>query len=292
MAATGVAGRHGLLVRDGDQRERAGGVAGVVFAKTGTLTEVRPDVDAVHGANGVPEGEVLRLAAALEAGAAHPLATAVREAAPDAPVVTDIAVEAGGGVGGVVEGRQFLFGSRRAIANRDIDLGDLAPAADRLGAGGAPRAILVETAPLPRTLGLVAFRDRLRPQAREAVAALQAEDVRAILLSGDRRGAAEAVARAVGLEDVRAEADPARKSAAIQALQAKGFSVAMVGDGLNDAPALASADLGIAMGGGTDIAFETAGAALLRPDLRLVPAVIDLWRRTVRAIRRGLFWAF
>ena len=164
--------------------------------------------------------------------------------------------------------------------------------ADRLELEGATTSILAETAPQPRALGVVAFRDHIRPQAREAVAALKRDGVRPILLSGDRRGAAEAVARELALDDVRAEVDPAQKSAAIQALKRDGLTVAMVGDGINDAPALAAADIGIAMGGGTDVAFETAGVALMRPDLRLVPAVIDLSRRTVRAIKRGLFWAF
>ncbi len=292
MAATGVAARRGLLVRDAEMLERAGAVTAVVFDKTGTLTEGRPQLAAVRGAAGMADGEVLRLAAALEAGATHPLATAVREAAPDAPAAAGIAVEAGGGVAGVIEGRCLLFGSRRAVANRGIDLDALAPVADRLESEGATTSILAETAPQPRALGVVAFRDHIRPQAREAVAALKRDGVRPILLSGDRRGAAEAVARELALDDVRAEVDPAQKSAAIQALKRDGLTVAMVGDGINDAPALAAADIGIAMGGGTDVAFETAGVALMRPDLRLVPAVIDLSRRTVRAIKRGLFWAF
>ncbi|MDO9708153.1 heavy metal translocating P-type ATPase [Paracraurococcus lichenis] len=290
MAGTGAAARAGILVRDAEAIERAQGVTLVAFDKTGTLTEGRPRLAAIHAAE---EAAALRLAAALQAGSEHPLARAVLAAAgPDLPPVQDFRALPGRGVSGRVEGRALLLGSPRALAEAGADPGPLAAAAGAEGAAGRTLAWLVETAPAPRVLALLAFEDSEKPGAAAAVAGLRALGVRAAMISGDSRAAAGAVAARLGLDDVAAEVLPDGKAARVAAWQAGGERVAMVGDGVNDAPALAAADLGIAMGTGTDVAIQAAGITLLRGDPALVPAALDVTRRTLGKIRQNLGWAF
>jgi Cu+-exporting ATPase len=292
MAGTGAAARRGILIRDAAALESARAVRLVVFDKTGTLTMGRPDLVEVIPAAGVGEDEVLRLATALQANSEHPLAAAVRRRGIPAPPAEGFRALPGRGVAGSVEGRSLLLGSRRLLDEAEIGGGALAEAAARLEAQGRTLAWLVESGPAPVVLGLLAFGDALRPGAREAVAALRRAGLGIALLSGDSRGAAAATAAALGIEEVVAEVLPDGKAERIAAWRDGGAVVAMVGDGINDAPALAAADVGLAMGSGTDVAMATAGITLMRGDPALVPQALDIARRTQRTIRQGLFWAF
>jgi Cu+-exporting ATPase len=293
MAGTGAAARAGILVRDAEAIERAQGVTLVAFDKTGTLTEGRPRLAALHAAEGTTEAEALRLAGGLQAGSEHPLARAVlARAGSGLPAVTEFRALPGRGVSAEIEGRALLLGSPRALAESGADAGPLAAAAEAESAQGRTLAWLVETAPAPRVLALLAFEDSEKPGAAVAVAGLKALGVRAAMISGDSRAAAGAVAARLGLDDVAAEVLPAGKAERIAAWQQARERVAMVGDGVNDAPALAAADLGIAMGTGTDVAIHAAGITLLRGDPALVPAALDVTRRTLAKIRQNLGWAF
>ncbi|CAH2604306.1 Copper-exporting P-type ATPase [Rhodovastum atsumiense] len=293
MAGTGVAARHGILIKDAEALERAHAVTVVAFDKTGTLTEGRPEVTDLRAADGVTEADLLRLAAALQAGSEHPLAEAVRRrAGADIPRAEGFRALAGRGVAGGVEGRDLLLGSRRLIAEAGIDAAALAGAATALEGQGRTVSFLAETAPSPRLLGLIAFGDTPRPTARQAVATLRAGGIIPVMLTGDSRGAAAAVAASLGIDRVAAEILPDGKAEQVALLRREGAVVAMVGDGINDAPALAAADVGIAMGTGTDVAMHTAGITLMRGDPTLVPQALDISRRTYRKIRQGLFWAF
>ncbi|MBV1796153.1 heavy metal translocating P-type ATPase [Siccirubricoccus sp. G192] len=300
MAGTGAAARAGILIRDAEAIERAHDVTLVAFDKTGTLTEGRPRLAALHPAPGVAATEVLGLAAALQSGSEHPLARAVLEAAAEAeaavPPLADFRALPGRGVEGWVAGRRLLLGSPRALAESGADPGGLAALAEREAAQGRTPAWLIETAEppraLPRALALLGFEDTEKPGAPAAIAGLRHLGIKAAMISGDSRAAAGAVAARLGLDQVEAEVLPADKAARIAAWRAAGERVAMVGDGVNDAPALAGADLGIAMGTGTDVAIEAAGITLLRGDPALVPAAIEVARRTYGKIRQNLGWAF
>jgi len=290
MAGTGAAARAGILVRDADAIERAGRITLVAFDKTGTLTEGKPRLAALHPAEGVTEAEALRLAAALQAGSEHPLARAVAAAATGPlPRIEEFRALPGRGVEGRVEGRSLALGSPRLLAERGAAAGALVPVAEAEAAEGRSLAWLIEG---DRALALLAFEDAGKPGAAAAVAGLHAMGLGTAMLSGDLRAAAEGVAARLGIGTVAAEVLPADKAAAVAAWQADGARVAMVGDGVNDAPALAQADLGIAMGTGTDVAIEAAGITLLRGDPALVPAAIEVARRTHAKIRQNLAWAF
>ncbi|MCP8940631.1 heavy metal translocating P-type ATPase [Alsobacter sp. SYSU M60028] len=295
LAGTGVAAKHGILVRDAAALELAARVGVVVFDKTGTLTLGEPSVTEVRAAPGETEERVAALAAALEAGSDHPLAEAIRREAlarASAPwPAADGFRAVVGGVEGRVDGRALLLGNAAALDQAGVDRAALAAEADDLAGRGHGVSWLGDVDGR-RVLGFVAFADRPRPTSAAAVAALAREGVEATMLTGDGRGAAARVAAEIGLPRFVAEVKPDGKAAEIARLRAGGAVVAMVGDGVNDAPALAAADVGIAMGGGTDVAVETAGITLMRGDPRLVAASIDLSRRTVATIRRGLFWAF
>jgi Cu+-exporting ATPase len=241
----------------------------------------------------VTEAEALRLAAALQAGSEHPLARAVlARAGGDVPPVTEFRALPGRGVAGDVAGRALLLGSPRALAESGADPAGLAALAEREAAEGRTLAWLVETSPATRVLALLAFEDTEKPGAAPAIAGLHAMGVKTAMISGDSRAAAGAVAARLGLDVVEAEVLPADKAARIAAWRQAGERVAMVGDGVNDAPALAGADLGIAMGTGTDVAIQAASVTLLRGDPALVPAALEVTRRTLRKIRQNLGWAF
>jgi Cu+-exporting ATPase len=285
MAGTGIAARYGILIRDPAAMEQARAIRTVVFDKTGTLTEGRPALAALLPASGETRDGVLRLAAALLSGSEHPLARAVLASADGiaVPTATRMRALAGRGVEAIVEQRTLRLGSARLMQESGVDMTalDAAP----FEREGRTVSYLAEGA---QVLGLLAFGDTLRAGAPQAVAALQA---RGVLLTGDNQGAADAAARALGIADVRANALPADKAAAIAALRADGL-VAMVGDGVNDAPALAAADLGLALASGTDAAAAASGITLMRPDPMLVPQALDIAARTDRRIRAGLAWAF
>jgi len=292
MAGTGAAARRGILIRDAAALERARAVTLVAFDKTGTLTEGRPDLVAIVPAAGLTETAVLRLATALQANSEHPLAEAIRRRAVAAPAAENFRALPGRGVAATVEAVPLLLGSRRLLDEAGIAPGVLDAAAAALEAQGRTVSWLAETAPAPRPLGLLAFGEAPRAGAREAVATLRRAGIDIVLLTGDSRGAANAIAATLGIDRVVAEVLPEDKAGQVAALRRQGAVVAMVGDGVNDAPALAAADVGLAMGTGTDVAMATAGITLMRGDPALVPQALDIARRTHRTIRQGLFWAF
>ena len=296
MAGTGVAARHGILIKDAEALEIAHSITTVAFDKTGTLTEGRPQVLAVQPLEGEPR-ELLRLAAGLQQGSQHPLARAVTEKAAAEGVSPPAASEAkalpGRGVQAQVEGRTLYLGSSRLMQELGVDTGRLAERAEALAREGRSVSWLAADAEgARRLLGLLAFGDAVKAGAREAIAALHAQGIRTVMVSGDNRGSAEAAARTLGIDEVRAEVLPGDKADAVTGLRGKHKVVAMVGDGINDAPALAAADVGIAMATGTDVAMHTAGITLMRGDPRLVADAISVSRRTYRKIRQNLFWAF
>jgi Cu+-exporting ATPase len=297
MAGTGVAARAGILVKDAEALEAAHKVRTVAFDKTGTLTVGKPTLVAAVG-SGMTEDELLSLAAAVESGSGHPLARAVLDAARDrsigVPDVSEVTVLAGRGVSARQDSRELVLGNDRLMTELGVDLASLARQAREHEAQGRSVSWVVErVAGTGRLLGLLAFGDPPRPVAADAVAALHALGLRTVMVSGDNRQAAQSVARQVGIsaDDVIAEVLPGDKASVIVALRSSG-SVAMVGDGVNDAPALAAADVGFAMGSGTDVAMHAAGVTLMRSDPRLIADAIDISRRTTRKIHQNLFWAF
>ncbi|MCA0174842.1 MAG: heavy metal translocating P-type ATPase [Proteobacteria bacterium] len=297
MAGTGVAARHGILIKDAEALEVAHAVTVVAFDKTGTLTEGKPALAAVQAAPGMAPADVLARAAALQRSSSHPLALAVLARAEADGVAALAVVDAralpGRGVEGVVAGEVLQLGSSRLREELGGEAGALAPEAERLAAEGKTISWLLRIEDgRARVLGLLAFGDTLKASARPAIARLQALGIRTVMLTGDNQGAARAVANELGITDVRAEVLPGDKAAAVQQLRAAGEVVAFVGDGLNDGPALAAASVGLAMAGGADVATETAGVTLMRGDLRLVADALDVSRRTYAKIKQGLFWAF
>lgn len=301
MAGTGVAARHGILIKDAEALETAHRVDTVAFDKTGTLTVGRPRLTAFHVEPGAEEAALLAVVAGVQSGSEHPLARAVLAAAQErglaVPAPEGVRAVPGRGTEGEVSGRSYLVGSLRWMQELGVDLGALAGQAAALQAQGATVSAVAERAENGlAACALMGFGDEPKPGAREALAALRAKGVRCVMISGDNRGAAEAMARRLGLDpeagEVMAEVLPGDKAAAVAALKGEGRVVAMVGDGVNDAPALAAADVGMAMGNGTDVAMHAAGVTLMRGDPALVAAALDISHRTVAKIRQNLFWAF
>ncbi|SFK17130.1 heavy metal translocating P-type ATPase [Falsiroseomonas stagni] len=292
MAGTGAAARAGILIRDAEAIERAQGISLVAFDKTGTLTEGKPRLASLHPAEGIDPGEALSQAAALQSGSEHPLARAVLTAfgATPEPAQAFRALP-GRGVEGLVAGRRLALGSPRLLAESGADPGVLATTAQAEAAQGRSIAWLIDPA-APRVLALLSFEDAPRPGATAAIAALKRLGVGVAMLSGDNRAAAVEAASRIGIDRVEAEVLPQDKAGHVAAWRREGQRVAMVGDGVNDAPALAAADLGIAMGTGTDVAMAAAGVTLMRGDPGLVPATLDITRRTYRKLKENLSWAF
>ena len=282
MTGTGAAARAGILVKDVDTLERAPALTKVVFDKTGTLTAGRPSVAAVTAGDG-DENELLRLAAGVQQASEHPLARATVAAAAERgltpPPVTDFRNHVGEGVSGTVAGRTIRIGSANFVGAK--------PGAADYPADQTPVWVADEAG----VHGTLAFADPVRPEAASAVRTLRQMGIGSALLSGDAPAVAEALAARLGIDDARGGVHPVQKASAVRELAADG-AVAMVGDGVNDAPALATADVSIAMGTGTDIAMETAGITLMRPNIALVPAAIAASRATFRKIKQNLFWAF
>jgi len=294
MAGTGVAARHGILIKDAEALEIAHDVTIVAFDKTGTLTEGKPELVLHRAANG-DHDTLLALSAAVQAGSEHPLGRAVVAAALQrglsVPKADDTRAIAGRGMAARVAGRDLRLGSWRYIDELGVDLGPLKSLADELQADGNTVSWLADLTHEPTLIGLLGFGDRLRPSAAAAIHKLQALNIRTLLVSGDNAGSAAAVARLAGITEVHAELLPDAKAALIAELRSKGARVAMVGDGINDAPALAAADVGIAMASGTDVPMHAAGITLMRADPALVADAIDISRRTSAKIRQNLFWA-
>jgi len=300
MVGTGAAARRGILIKDATALELAHSVRVVAFDKTGTLTEGRPQLQQSLSRDGDSAG-LLAAVAAVQAGSEHPLARAVQSAAATAappaaqPAATEVRAVAGRGVAAQWQGRALRLGSTRFMdelgASPTTWPEGLARAA-QAQAQGSTVSWLADTSAAPQLLGLLVFGDSVKPGAAQAVQRLKALGVRCVLVSGDNPGSAAAVAAAVGIDDVRAEVLPEHKAQIVAELQQGGQRVAMVGDGINDAPALAAADVGIAMGSGTDVAMQAASITLMRGDVGLVADALDISRRTHAKIRQNLFWAF
>ncbi|MTV37884.1 heavy metal translocating P-type ATPase [Duganella radicis] len=293
MAGTGVAARHGILIKDAEALELAHRITTVAFDKTGTLTEGQPSLAALTPAPGVDQARLLALAAAIQRGSEHPLARAVHQAAPTGavPLVADVSALPGRGVAATVDGVRLVLGSSRLMQEQGIALTALSAQAGELERSGHTISWLAD-ADARQLIGLLAFGDRIKPQARAAVDALHALHIETILLTGDNQGSADYVGKQLGVRRVIANMLPADKASAVAALKQDDKTVAMVGDGINDAPALAAADVGIAMSSGTDVAMHAAGITLMRGDPALVAAAIQISRRSYNKIRQNLFWAF
>ena len=287
--STGVAARAGILVRDRLALERMRTVGAVLFDKTGTLTKGKPAVRDAAGVE-VAADEVLRLAAAVEASSEHPIARAIVAAADgDVPTATDFRALPGRGVEAVVDGRTVRVGGPALLRERGIDIPwELAGDAEGWRARGATVLAVVRD---DRVLGAMAVEDEIRPESVEAVDSLHREGVRVVMITGDAREVAEAVAADLGVDEVMAEVLPEDKAGAVTTLQGRGLRAAMVGDGVNDAPALAGADVGIAIGAGTDVAIESAGVVLASDDPRGVVSVRTLSKESYRKMLQNLGWA-
>src|SRR5215211_1818721 len=295
MVGTGKAAEYGILVRGGEALEMTRMIDTIVLDKTGTLTRGKPAVIAVAPADGLTERELLRLAAAAEVGSEHPLGEAIvqraRELGVELPPAAMFRSVTGKGIEAEIEGRAVAIGNRALMEQTGIALDGLGSRAEELARRGAtPIYVMVDGRPA----GLIAVADTLKPESREAIEELTALGLEVWMLTGDNRATAEAIAREVGIapDHVLAEVLPEEKSAKVTALQAQGKTVAMVGDGINDAPALAQADLGIAIGTGTDVAIAASDITLIGGDLRTTATAIALSRKTVGTIKQGLFWAF
>ncbi|MGH8228825.1 MAG: heavy metal translocating P-type ATPase, partial [Steroidobacteraceae bacterium] len=297
MAGTGVAAKAGILIRDAEALERAHRLDTIVLDKTGTVTEGKPAVTDVV-ANGMPEHELVALAAAAQQGSEHPLARAViakaheLEPATEAAPLEQFQSHAGKGLTARVAGRRLVIGNRRLMAEEGIPAAGGEAQAERLEAVGRTVMWIGALDPQPVWLGLIAVADPIKPGAAAAVRHLQAIGLETVLLTGDHERTAAVVAAQLGIRRVRAGVLPQDKAAEIRRLQDQGRHVGMVGDGINDAPALAAADVGIAMATGTDVAMEAAGVTLMRGDPLLIGDAIAVSRATYRKIRQGLFWAF
>ena len=302
MAGTGAAARQGILIKDAQALETAHRVDTVAFDKTGTLTIGQPRLAALRMAPGVDEAALLAAVASVQSGSEHPLARAALAAARQRGLTIaapeDVHAIPGRGTQGRVARRAYLVGSLPWMQELGVALGALADAAADWQTQGMTVSAVAERAAdgALTALALLGFGDEPKPGAREALAALRARGLRCVMISGDNRGAAQAMARRLGLnpeaDEVLAEVLPGDKAAAVERLKAGGRVVAMVGDGVNDAPALAAADVGMAMGSGADVAMHAAGVTLMRGDPALVAAALDISRRTVGKIRQNLFWAF
>lgn len=297
MAGTGVAARQGILIKDVEALELAHSVTAVAFDKTGTLTEGKPSLVAFEPAEGISKDMVLHVAGALQQTSDHPLAHAVMEKVRERdvalPEVSEAKVLPGRGVQAKLGGTLMLLGSSRLMQEHGVSPGRLAAVAASLESEGKTISwLLRQSDSSSELLGLLAFGDTIKPASYQAVARLRELGIKTVMLTGDNQGSARAVSAELGIDEVRAELLPGDKSHAIQALREQGYVVAMVGDGLNDAPSLVAADVGLSMSTGTDVAMEAAGITLMRGDPRLVADAFDVSRRTYRKIKQGLFWAF
>ncbi len=296
MAGTGVAAKFGILIKDAEALEIAHRVTTVVFDKTGTLTVGKPQVVDMLAAPGTAAASLLQLAAAIQSGSEHPLAHAVMERASKQQIAmlqaSNVQALPGRGLSATVDGRALQFGSSRLMQELGLDFGALAARASELENSGHTISWIAEIGTPNRLLGLIAFGDQIKDSAQRAVSRLHALGIDTVLLSGDNQGSANAVGHALGIRHVIAQVLPADKTEKIAALKKAGQVVAMVGDGINDAPALAAADVGIAMATGTDVAMHAAGITLMRGDPALVADAIAISRRTYNKIRQNLFWAF
>jgi Cu+-exporting ATPase len=293
MVGTGKGAENGILIKSAEALETLHTIKTIVLDKTGTLTQGKPVVTDLHTAGGVTEEELLCVAASLEKPSEHPLADAIVAEAevrniPLAPI-EDFAAVHGRGVTGKLHGAEVLAGNRAMLEEQGIDLAGFDAAAEALAAGGKTPLYFAENG---KMLGLVAVADTAKPTSKAAVAGFKALGIEVVMLTGDNRRTAEAVGRELGVDTVIAEVLPQDKERQVAAFQEKGHRVAMVGDGINDAPALARADVGIAIGAGTDVAIESADVVLMKSDLLDAVNAVRLSKATIRNIKQNLFWAF
>jgi Cu+-exporting ATPase len=296
MVGTGAAARYGILIKDALALEIAHRINVVAFDKTGTLTVGKPTLtDAVSGTGDRPM--LIRLAAAVQRGSEHPLAGAIAEAAVaesiDVPAASGVKAIPGRGVTATVEGENYAIASTRYAHELVVSLpANLVEQAEQLQSQGRTVSWLVHLVPTPEVIGLLAFGDSIKPTAKAAIERLHALGVHCVMISGDNAGSVQAVAQQLGIDEVRVEVLPGDKARIMGEMKTKYGVTAMVGDGINDAPALAAADVGIAMSTGTDVAMHAAAITLMRGDPALVADAIDISRRTYAKIRQNLFWAF
>ena len=293
MVGTGRGAMAGVLIKNAEALEIMEKVNTLVVDKTGTLTEGKPKLVTVKTVNGVEEKVALRLGASLERASEHPLAEAIVRGAQEKGIelaqAKDFHSVTGKGVTGDVDGRKVALGNLKLLESIGIDPGDLPQQADHLRAEGQTVMFLVIDG---KAVGLLGVADPIKASTPEAIRDLHAEGIKVVMLTGDSRRTAEAVANKLGIDQVQAEVLPEQKAEAVKQLQAAGRVVAMAGDGINDAPALAQAHVGIAMGTGTDVAMESAGVTLVKGDLRGIVRARRLSRATMRNIRQNLFFAF
>ena len=292
MVATGRGAQAGVLIRDAEALERFARVDALIVDKTGTLTEGKPTLTDVE-TQGIDEAEMLTLVAALERGSEHPLAEAIVAGAEDRGArrkdSTDFEAITGKGVTGTVDGRSVALGNAALMADLAVETDALADRAKTLQAEGKTAMFVAIDG---RVAGLVAVADRIKETTPQAIRALRDLGLRIVMATGDAEATAMAVARELGIDEIHAEVSPEDKNALVKQLKADGLSVAMAGDGVNDAPALAAADVGIAMGTGADVAVESAGITLVKGDLGGIVRARRLARATMRNIRQNLFFAF
>jgi Cu+-exporting ATPase len=293
MVGVGRGAHEGVLIKNAEALERMEKVDTIVVDKTGTLTEGKPTVVAVVPAEGFDEVEILWLAGSVERGSEHPLAAAIVAAAAERKIelapVRGFDAPAGKGVIGMVERRRLALGNAPFLAELNIDVAPLAGEAERMREDGATVVFLAVNG---KPAGVIAIADPVKASTRDALAALKADGIRVVMLTGDNRTTASAVAKRLGIDEVEAEVLPDQKSAVIERLTREGRVVAMAGDGVNDAPALAAAAVGIAMGTGSDVAIESAGITLLKGDLGGIAKARALSSAVMRNIRQNLFFAF
>jgi len=297
MAGTGVAARQGILIKDAEALEIAHSVTVVAFDKTGTLTEGKPSLVSIEPVQGISTEEVLRIAGTLQKTSEHPLAHAVLEKVRELNIalseVSDAKALPGRGIQARVDGQLMLLGSTRLMQENLVDPGQLGIRAAALESEGKTISwLLRQRDSASELVGLLAFGDTIKPSSYQAINRLRELGIKTVMLTGDNQGSANAVAKELGIDEVRAELLPGDKATIVQELRGQGHLVAMVGDGLNDAPSLVAADVGLSMSTGTDVAMEAAGITLMRGDPRLVADSFDVSRRTYSKIKQGLFWAF
>jgi Cu+-exporting ATPase len=293
MVGVGRGAQAGVLIKNAEALERMERIDTLVVDKTGTLTEGKPRVVAVVPVQGMNEAELLRLAASVEKASEHPLARAIMDAAAERKVVlaqlTDFDAPTGKGAIGTVDNRKIVLGNARFLGEVGISVAPLEAQAEQLREDGATAIYLAANG---KIAGVIAIADPVKATTPEAIKALTAEGVRVVMLTGDNKTTAQAVARRLGITEVEAEVLPDQKSAVVERLRREGRAVAMAGDGVNDAPALAAAEVGIAMGTGTDVAIESAGVTLLKGDLTGIVRARRLSAATMGNIRQNLFFAF
>jgi len=290
---TGKGAENGILIKGGEALETAHRINTIVFDKTGTITQGKPSVTDILTAKGVSEEHLLRIAAAAEKGSEHPLGQAIVQEAEDRgleiPKADGFRALPGRGIEAYISGSAVLAGNRMLMDENGIPMHELEEASDRLASEGkTPMYAALDG----KLAGIIAVADTVKGSSKAAVESLHRMGIEVAMITGDNQKTAEAIARQVGIDRVLAEVLPQDKSNEVKKLQSDGRKVAMVGDGINDAPALAQADIGIAIGSGTDVAMESADIVLMRSDLMDVPTAIDLSKKTIRNIKQNLFWAF